>query len=191
MIFNIEKPTIGLLNIGSEEMKGHDSLREAATILQSVKGLPGKYEGFVEGNDLGEGTVDVIVTDGFTGNIALKTAEGIGKMAKHYIHQSFTTGILSRIGAVFSYFALKKLKQSLDPRDYNGGPFLGLQGLCIKSHGGTDAYGFSNAVMVGARLVQKGYNKRVAKEIEKLTEQEALITLGVIPNAANAKEGAE
>ena len=174
-ILKITNPRVGILNIGSEDAKGHDNLRDAAAILSQAKHFPGRYHGFVEGDDLGKGTVDVIVTDGFTGNVALKTAEGMGKMAKQYIQEAFETSWLSKLGYMLCYGAMKKLKNRLDPRVYNGGHFLGLQGLCIKSHGGTDAFGFSNAVLVGAQMVRNDYINTVSREIETLMSEESFV----------------
>lgn len=161
----VDKPTVGLLNVGSEEQKGHEYIRQAASILSDLK-FPGRYYGFVEGDDIGKGTVDVIVTDGFTGNIALKTAEGIGKMSSHYIREAFTSSIWAKIGYLLASRAMARIRAKLDPRLYNGGLFLGLNGLCIKSHGGTDAYGFSRALLVAADMVRENYTQRVAEALK-------------------------
>lgn len=174
-IMKIEDPKVGILNIGSEETKGHEDVRDAAAILSQAEGFPGTYYGFVEGDDIGKGTVDVIVTDGFTGNVALKTIEGIGKMSGQYIREAFQSSWAAKIGYLFCFQAMKRLKKRLDPRDYNGGLFLGLQGLCVKSHGGTDAYGFSRAIEVGAQMVRNDYLNKVSKEIEQLMSQEAYL----------------
>lgn len=171
-IMKIENPTVGVLNIGSEDTKGHEDVQEAASILSEAKNFPGQYYGFVEGDDIAKGTVDVVVTDGFTGNVALKTIEGIGKMSSSFIKEAFQSSFMAKIGYLFCYGAMKRLKKRLDPRDYNGGLFLGLQGLCIKSHGGTDAYGFSKAVEVGAQMVRNDYLNKVAVEMENLMKQD-------------------
>lgn len=170
----IERPTVGLLNIGSEDVKGPDHVRGAAEILSKIT-FPGQYVGFVEGDDICKGVVDVIVADGYAGNIALKTLEGTGKLLKHYMVESFTANPLARLGALFSYFSLRKLKKKMDPRLYNGGVFLGLNGLCIKSHGGTDALGFSSAVIVAARLARSGYIEQVSKDINNLSSQDLFL----------------
>lgn len=170
-----ETPTVGILNVGSEEMKGHEELRNAATILQQVK-FPGKYYGFVEGNDITLGTVDVVVTDGFTGNVALKVAEGVGKLTAHMLKESLKSSPLSVIGAGLAYGALKGLKKRMDPRLYNGGMFLGLDGICVKSHGSMDEVGFANAIKVAADLVSSGFNSRVAQELQQVMSQESFIT---------------
>lgn len=171
----IDLPTVGLLNIGSEDVKGPDHVRAAAEILSKVE-FPGKYIGFVEGDDIGKGGVDVIVADGYAGNIALKTMEGAGKLLKHYMVESFSSDPLAKLGAFFAYLSLKKLKKKMDPRLYNGGVFLGLNGLCIKSHGGADALGFSSAVIMAARLARSGYIEQVSKDINHLISQETFLT---------------
>jgi glycerol-3-phosphate acyltransferase PlsX len=180
----LTNPAVGLLNVGSEEMKGHDQLRSAYSILSNVE-FPGKFYGFVEGNDIALGTVDVVVTDGFTGNIALKVAEGVGLLTADFLKQELKSSPLAVIGALFAYGALKRLKARMDPRFYNGGMFLGLDGICVKSHGGMDAYGFSRAICVAANLVDNGYNRRVAHELEQLMSQESFFS-GVSHNTAES-----
>lgn len=162
------KPSVGLLNVGTEDMKGKSSVRSAASILKSMD-FPGSYYGYVEGNDIPLGTVDVVVTDGFTGNVALKVTEGMGKLASHFIKDTFNSSILARIGGFFALLALKKLKKRVDPRYYNGGMFLGLNGICVKSHGGSDAYGFSRAILMAAEMVEGDYVARVAEEISNFS----------------------
>jgi len=144
-ILNLERPSIGLLNVGAEDVKGNEAVRGAAQILRSVD-LPIEFCGFVEGDDIAEGTVDVVVTDGFTGNVALKTAEGTAKLVVHFMRTALRRGILARLGALLASGALKTLRRKLDPRAANGGIFLGLNGVVVKSHGGTDALGFASAV---------------------------------------------
>ena len=180
------QPTVGLLNIGSEDMKGHDELREAAAILQQVK-FPGVYTGFVEGNDIPMGSVDVVVTDGFTGNVALKTAEGVSKLISTMLKRSFKSSWVATLGAILASGALKRLKNDMDPRLYNGGMFLGLDGVCVKSHGGMDAVGFANAIKVAAEIAEKNFNERVAAEIAEVMAQEQRLHL-VSPPAANTQE---
>lgn len=171
----VEKPTIGLLNIGSEDNKGPEHVRRAAEILTKVD-IPGEYTGFVEGDDITKGIVDVIVADGYAGNIALKTAEGAGKLIKHYVKHAFFSNPLAMLGGLFAFYSLKKLKKQMDPRLYNGGVFLGLNGLCIKSHGGADALGFSSAVVMAVRLARQGYIEQVIHDISHLTDQETFIS---------------
>lgn len=174
VVEGIDKPRIGLLNIGTEDMKGGEVLRDTATILSKVK-LPGKFLGFVEGTDITNGRADVIVTDGFTGNVALKTAEGVAKMSEHYMRRAFKSSPFAMLGALLAYRSFNKVKKELDPRHYNGGMFLGLDGICVKSHGGSDHIGFANAIKVAAELAHHGFNERVAKEIEQLMSQESFV----------------
>ena len=157
-------PTIGLLNIGTEELKGHDEVRIAASILRE-RPIPGRLYGFVEGNDITAGTVDVIVTDGFTGNVALKSIEGAAHLMAHFLKQSFSVSVFSKLGYLLSRGAFRLLKSRVDPRRYNGAMFLGLQGVCVKSHGGTDAEGFANAIGVAHDLVARGFNQKIAEEM--------------------------
>lgn len=159
-----DNPTIGLLNIGTEELKGHDEVRIAASILRE-RLLPGTLHGFVEGNDILAGTTDVVVTDGFSGNIALKSIEGTSLLFSYFMKQAFSSSLLAKIGYLLSRGAFKRLKKRVDPRRYNGAMFLGLQGVCVKSHGGTDAEGFANAIGVAHDLVAHGFNDRIAEEL--------------------------
>lgn len=175
----ISVPTVGLLNVGSEETKGPDHVRSAAAILSRVQ-FPGYYKGFVEGDDISKGTVDVIVCDGYAGNIALKTVEGFGRLTVQFFKDAMTSDPLAVVGSVFAYFALKRLKKKLDPRLYNGGVFLGLNGLCIKSHGGADALGFSTAVLRAVALAQHDYTKTVSDEINHLMTQESFMAEAMI-----------
>ncbi len=172
----IEKPSVGILNVGTEDTKGPDHVKTASHVLSQIK-FPGEYKGFVEGDDIGKGTVDVIVTDGYAGNLSLKTAEGMGSLMKHSLMESFASSPLAYLGAVLAYFSLRHLKKRLDPRRYNGGVFLGLNGLCIKSHGGADALAFSNAVLMAVRLARLDYIDQTVKEIAYLAEQEETMVI--------------
>lgn len=163
-ILGIREPTIGLLNIGTEELKGHDEVRIAASILRE-RPIPGRLYGFVEGNDITAGTVDVIVTDGFSGNIALKSIEGTARMISFFLRQTFSSSIFAKLGYLLCFGAFKRLRKRVDPRRYNGAMFLGLQGVCVKSHGYADAEGFANAIGVAHGLVSHGFNERIAKEL--------------------------
>ena len=158
------EPTIGLLNIGTEELKGHDEVRIAASILRE-RPIPGKMYGFVEGNDIMKGTVDVVVTDGFSGNVALKSIEGAAKAIGHFLKQAFAESLMAKAGYLLSRGAFKNLRARIDPRRYNGAMFLGLRGICVKSHGGTDAEGFANAIEVAHNLTTRGFNARIAEEV--------------------------
>jgi phosphate acyltransferase len=166
-ILGRQNPTIGLLNVGAEEQKGNDVVREAAATLKTMQ-LPGQFAGFIEGNDIAAGTVDVIVTDGFTGNVALKTAEGTAKLYSSFLRNTFGSSLLARMGYLLARNAFLKLKMRTDPRRYNGGVFLGLRGICVKSHGGTDAFGFSNAIGVAHDLLKENCNARIEASIDAL-----------------------
>ena len=167
-VLGVVEPTVGLLNVGSEDQKGHESIREAAARLRALNGLSMNFVGFVEGNDLAAGKVDVIVTDGFTGNVALKTAEGTAKLYSEFLRRTFRASFLARIGYLLARPAFKKLKVRTDPRRYNGAMFLGLRGICVKSHGGTDAVGFANAICVAYDLAAHGFNERIKEEMPRL-----------------------
>jgi len=159
-LFDQASPTVGLLNVGTEEVKGLESIKEAGKILSAASGSGFTYHGFVEGDDLGKGTVDVIVTEGFVGNIALKTAEGTARQVASYLRSALKANLMSRIGALFASSALNALRRKMDPRTVNGGVFLGLNGIVIKSHGGTDEIGYKSALglsyeMARSRLIDK------------------------------------
>jgi glycerol-3-phosphate acyltransferase PlsX len=165
-VLGVQEPTIGLLNIGTEELKGHEEVRAAAAILRE-RPLPGRFHGFVEGNDIMAGTVDVVVTDGFSGNVALKSIEGTGQLIGHYMRQMFSASLLTKFGYFCARGGLQQLRRRLDPRRYNGAMFLGLQGVCVKSHGGTDHEGFANAIGVAHDLVVQRFNDRIAEEMSR------------------------
>jgi len=160
ILLHIDRPTVGLLNIGVEEVKGLDEVREAGQILRE-RNLPHiNYAGFVEGNDIGKGTVDVVVTEGFSGNIALKTAEGTARQIAGFLRTEMKRTIWTRIGYLLARGAFRALREKLDPDRSNGGVFLGLNGIVIKSHGGVGASGFSTAVEIGYEMVR---NELMAK----------------------------
>ena len=154
ILYDIERPTVGLLNVGTEDVKGLDEIKLAGTILKENAISTLEYAGFVEGDDIGQGTVDVVVTEGFTGNIALKTAEGTARQIASYLKQAMSSSLMSKIGYLFARSAFAALKDRMDPRKVNGGVFLGLDGVVIKSHGGTDATGFAAAIDVGYDMVK-------------------------------------
>ncbi len=145
-IFDYESPTVGLINVGSEEIKGLESVREAHSLLKNIPPDILTYKGFIEGDDLGQGTVNVAVTEGWAGNIALKTAEGTAKQIRTYLHDALCRSWQARLGAWFARSAFTYLKEKMDPRHANGGIFLGLNGLVVKSHGGADAIGIASAL---------------------------------------------
>jgi glycerol-3-phosphate acyltransferase PlsX len=164
-LFDIERPTIGLLNVGVEEIKGQDDVKDAARILREIP-LPSlEYYGFVEGDDIGKGTVDVVVTEGFTGNIALKAAEGTAKQYAQYLREAMNRTLMAKIGYIFAKGAFNRLREKLDPRKTNGGVFLGLNGVVIKSHGGTDALGFASAIDVGYDMAHNKLLDKIAADL--------------------------
>lgn len=166
-VLGIEKPTIGLLNIGTEDLKGKDEVKLAASIIRDST-LPIDFEGFVEGDDIAKGTVDVVVTDGFTGNVALKTAEGTSRLISAFIRETFQSSLLAKIGYLLARGAIKKLRMRLDPSRYNGAVFLGLNGIVVKSHGGTDALGFANAIGVAADMALHGFIDKMREDFSEL-----------------------
>src|SRR4051812_15888278 len=164
-LHGIERPTVGLLNIGVEEVKGQDDVREAGRLLKETD-LPGlDYRGFVEGDDLGKGTTDVVVTEGFTGNIALKTAEGTARQLTGYLKQALNRSLFTRIGAYLAAGAFEAVREKMDPRTRNGGVFLGLNGVVVKSHGGTDAFGFASAIDVAVDMVENRIVEKIAADM--------------------------
>jgi glycerol-3-phosphate acyltransferase PlsX len=169
-VLGIPKPMVGLLNIGTEDLKGHGTIREAAAALRASD-LPIEFRGFVEGTDLTSGKVDVVVTDGFTGNVALKAMEGTVGLYSHFLREAFKSSILAKLGYALAKPALQLLRERLDPRRYNGAMFLGLNGVVVKSHGGTDALGFANAIGVAVDLVAQGTNDRITAEMSRLEEE--------------------
>ena len=161
------RPSVGLLNVGSEDVKGHEEVREAHRLLREA-GLPLDYHGFVEGDDIAKGTVDVVVTDGFTGNIALKTAEGMARFFSTTLRDTLTSTPMAKAGALMAYGALSKMRARFDPSSVNGGPLLGLNGVVVKSHGGADAKGFANAIKVAADLAASDYAEHIAVNTQRL-----------------------
>ncbi|WP_419910764.1 phosphate acyltransferase PlsX [Hoeflea sp.] len=165
-LFEIERPTVGLLNIGVEEIKGQEEVKEAGRILKASE-LPGMdYRGFVEGDDLGKGTVDVVVTEGFSGNIALKAAEGTARQIGEYLRAAMNRTWLARIGYLMAKSAFDRLREKMDPNKVNGGVFLGLNGIVIKSHGGTDADGFAAAVDVAHDMARNNLISRIEDDLK-------------------------
>ncbi|WP_375458458.1 phosphate acyltransferase PlsX [uncultured Enterovirga sp.] len=167
IIFDIPRPTVGLLNVGTEEVKGVEIVREASRMLreQDIPGLT--YHGFIEGDDLGRGTVDVVVTEGFTGNIALKTAEGTAKQIGEYLRAAMSRTMMARLGYFFARSAFDALRDKMDPRKVNGGVFLGLEGIVVKSHGGTDALGFASAVDMAHDMAQHHLMQTIRDMLEQ------------------------
>jgi glycerol-3-phosphate acyltransferase PlsX len=166
-VLGLPSPTIGLLNVGSEELKGDDRVRQAAEVLR--EGHAGiNFHGFIEGHDIAAGTVDVVVTDGFTGNVALKTGEGALKLMRDLLRQVFTSSIPARAGYLLARPALERLREWMDPRRYNGAILLGLNGVVVKSHGGTDATGFAHAMDVAMDMVTHGFTQNIREGLSRL-----------------------
>lgn len=162
---NIEKPTIGLLNVGEEEIKGNEVVKEAA---RKLDGSSLNYYGFIEGDDIFKGTTDVVVCDGFVGNVMLKTTEGVAKMFSHYLKQEFKRNIFSKLAALISMPVMMGLKSRIDPREYNGASLVGLNGIVVKSHGNADAHSFANAIEEAVVEVEKNIPERIKHELESL-----------------------
>ena len=168
---NVDNPRVGLLNVGSEAMKGNAQVKEADRLLQESSL---NYIGFVEGDDIYKGTVDVVVCDGFVGNISLKTSEGVAKMITHFMREEFKRNWLTRLTGLMAMPVLKAFKKRVDPRVYNGASLLGLQEIVIKSHGGADAFSFANAIKIAILEVQKQVPQRIDKHLETLLEKEVV-----------------
>jgi glycerol-3-phosphate acyltransferase PlsX len=179
-VLGLKKPSVGILNVGEEEVKGRESVRKAASLL-TQSNLAIHFHGFVEGDDIGLGTVDVIVTDGFTGNVALKTAEGISKLYSHFVKKALTSSVLARLGALLARPALRQMRTRVDPRQYDGAMFLGLNGVCVKCHGGTDAVGFCNAINVAFHLVRD-------QVVEGIKQDFSCLAIGTPRNSSVAAE---
>lgn len=174
-VLNVEKPTIGLLNIGIEEIKGNEEVREAAAILRETP-LPIVFKGFIEGNDIAAGTVDVAVTDGFTGNVGVKVAEGTANMIASFLRDAFRSSWRARMGYLLARPALAVMRERADPRGYDGAIFGGLNGIVVKSHGSTDALGFSNAIGVAAEMAQNGFVDKIRDDFQRLKESIAPVS---------------
>jgi glycerol-3-phosphate acyltransferase PlsX len=166
-VLGLTAPSLGLLNVGSEELKGDDRLRQAAEILKESH-IGAQFQGFVEGHDIAAGTVDIVVTDGFTGNVALKTAEGALKLMRDLLRQVFVSSVPARLGYLLARPALDRLREWMDPRRYNGAILLGLNGVVVKSHGGADAVGFAHAVDVAMDMVTHRFNDRIREGLARL-----------------------
>jgi len=162
---NKASPTVGLLNIGEEEMKGNEQVKQAAKLLANSDL---NYYGYVEGDDIYKGTVDVVVCDGFVGNVSLKTSEGVAKMISHFMKASFKRNIFTKIAALIASPVLRALKNKFDPRRYNGASFVGLQGIVIKSHGGADVFAFANAIKEAVIEVDHAVPERIKSQLEHL-----------------------
>ena len=162
---DLARPRVALLNIGTEEMKGTDSIRDAAAQLRAAKHLPLEFTGFIEGNRLSRGDVDVIVCDGFSGNIALKTAEGTARFVADLLRRAFSSSLRSKVGFLISKPATELLRHHLDPNNHNGAVFLGLNGIVVKSHGGANEVGVDTAIGFAAKMVRDELTRRIAEDL--------------------------
>lgn len=169
-VLGLTQPSIGLLNVGAEDQKGNEAVKAAAAVLRAAEGVVG-FHGFVEGDDIAAGTVDVVVTDGFTGNVALKTAEGTARLITQFMRESFRSSLWAKLGYVFSRTAIARLRRRVDPRRYNGAIFLGVKGVVVKSHGGTDALGFANAIGVAVDMGLYNFIDRIQSQLARLPEE--------------------
>ncbi len=167
IVMGITNPTISLLNIGEEEQKGLDYIKEASKILISLKNQI-NYTGFIEGDKIAQGIADVIIADGFIGNVSLKTAEGTAMLVTSYLKKALTSSLSSKIGYLFAKKAINNFRLQMDPRKYNGAVFLGLNGIAVKSHGGTDAFGFANAIGVAVDMVRYNFISDLQNNISKI-----------------------
>ena len=170
-LFHKKKPSVGLLNVGTEELKGNAIIKAAHERLSNSE-LGLNYIGYVEGDDISFGEVDVVVTDGFTGNIALKTAEGTAKLVREFLRKSLRATLWAKFTTFLNMAAFKQLKKRLDPNRVNGAVFLGLKGIVIKSHGGTDAIGFANAVGIGVELAESNFLSEVERTLDALHDED-------------------
>lgn len=182
----LHRPRVGLLNVGTEEHKGRAELRQAHELISAAQAT-GKFEyvGFVEGGDLPSSKADVIVTDGFTGNVALKTGEGTAKLVGDFLKEAFANSIMSKVAALLALTSLKRLQKRIDPRRVNGGVFLGLNGMVVKSHGSADATGVSAAIKLAFQLAQSGFQDRLAARV---AEAAANVEEARAVNAASVDE---
>ncbi len=176
IVLDIERPTVGLLNVGVEEIKGIEEVKAAGRILREGNIPSLDYQGFVEGTDLGKGTVDVVVTEGFTGNIALKAAEGTARQLAEVLRTAMGATWLTKLGYLLARQAFRTLKDKMDPRNVNGGVFLGLDGVVIKSHGSADATGYANAIGVGFDMVRHELLDKIRESLAVSDERRLALT---------------
>ena len=167
LVDNIEKPTIGLLNIGEEEIKGNERVKEAGRLLAETDL---NYQGFIEGDGFYRGEVDVLVCDGFVGNVALKASEGVAGMVRHFLRQSFNRNMFTKLAGLMASPVLTRFRDELDPRTYNGASFIGLRGIVVKSHGGADEIGFANAINIAIIEAENDIPNKISHRLEALLE---------------------
>ncbi|TFI58243.1 phosphate acyltransferase PlsX [Sphingomonas parva] len=175
VVLDLERPRVQLLNIGTEELKGTDELKEAAAILREADYLGMRFEGFIEGDKISRGDVDVVVTDGFSGNIALKSLEGTARFVTDLLRRAFTSSLRSKIGFLISRPATELLKHHLDPNNHNGAVFLGLNGLVVKSHGSANEKGVANAIRVAARMVREDLTRKIIEDLDNISAHRAAV----------------
>ena len=167
IVMGVDNPSISLLNIGEEEQKGLDYIKEASQILSDLKSQI-NYAGFIEGDKIAQGISDVIIADGFSGNVSLKTAEGTALLVTSYLKKALSSSLSSKIGYLFAKKAINNFRLQMDPRKYNGAVFLGLNAVAVKSHGGTDAFGFANAICVAVDMVKYNFIHDLKNKISKI-----------------------
>jgi len=170
-ILGLPRPTVGLLNVGEEEMKGNEAVKGAAAVLNEAE-LPLRFHGFIEGDDIAKGTTDVVVTDGFSGNVALKTIEGTATLFSQFLRRAFSQSILSKLGYMLAKPAMMALRERIDPRHHNGGVFLGLNGISVKSHGGMDDVGFATAIGLAVDMVADDLVGRITADMAHFTDHD-------------------
>ena len=185
-IFQLDRPSVGLLNVGVEEIKGQEEVKEAGRMLRDASLASMDYRGFVEGDDIAKGTVDVVVTEGFSGNIALKTAEGTARQIAEYLREAMSRTLLARIGYFFAQNAFRRLREKLDVRKINGGVFLGLNGIVVKSHGGADQEGFAAAVELGYDMARRRLIDTIRDQLEHFHDRRPALETTVADRNANA-----
>lgn len=166
----LESPRVGLLNIGQEEIKGNDQVKQANELLQRSKL---NYQGYVEGDDIYMSDIDVIVSDGFVGNVALKSSEGVAKMIGHFMQVEFKRNVFTRLAGLVALPVLRSLRRRIDPRRYNGATLVGLRGIVVKSHGGTDAVGFCSAIDIAKKEVLADVASRISRQVEEQLDDRA------------------
>ena len=176
VVLDLAKPRVRLLNIGTEELKGTETIKEAAALLRQADYLSMRFDGFTEGDKISRGDADVIVTDGFSGNIALKTAEGTARFVTDLLRRAFTSSLRSKAGFLLSKPALHMLKVHLDPNNHNGAVFLGLNGLVVKSHGNADEKGVANAIRVAARMVREDLTRKIIEDLDNFSAHHHRVT---------------
>ncbi|MBL4787872.1 MAG: phosphate acyltransferase PlsX [Kordiimonadaceae bacterium] len=172
-VLGLSRPSVALLNVGTEELKGKDSIKAAADVLKESRHLPMNFVGFVEGSDIAMGDVDVVVTDGFTGNVALKTAEGTARLVTELMGRAFKSTFRTKMGYLLARPGLRSLKDHLDPNNHNGGVFLGLNGLVMKSHGGANASGYSSAVTSAIDMAENDLFRLIGEDLHEIAADEA------------------